>query len=66
MVPQEDDGEQFEENIMRLTSQWREQQAEARQLDAAGLAPKATLDSKVFRPKPKVVLACPLASKRSV
>ena len=35
MVPQEDDGEPFEENIARLTSQWREQQAEARRLDAA-------------------------------
>ena len=33
--PQEDDGEPFEEKMTRLTKQWREQQAEARRLDAA-------------------------------
>ena len=33
--PQEDDGEPFEEKMARLTAQWREQQAEARRLDAA-------------------------------
>ena len=33
--PQEDDGEPFEEKMARLTRQWREQQAEARRLDAA-------------------------------
>ena len=33
--PQEDDGEPFEEKMTRLTDQWREQQAEARRLDAA-------------------------------
>ena len=33
--PQEDDGELFEEKMARLTKQWREQQAEARRLDAA-------------------------------
>ncbi len=32
--PQEDDGEPFEDKMKRLTSQWREQQAEARRLDA--------------------------------
>ena len=32
--PQEDDGEPFEEKMARLTAQWREQQAEARRLDA--------------------------------
>ena len=34
-APQEDDGEPFEEKMARLTKQWREQQAEARRLDAA-------------------------------
>ena len=34
-APQEDDGEPFEEKMARLTEQWREQQAEARRLDAA-------------------------------
>ena len=33
--PQEDDGEPFEDKMARLTAQWREQQAEARRLDAA-------------------------------
>ena len=33
--PQTDDGEPFEEKMARLTVQWREQQAEARRLDAA-------------------------------
>ena len=33
-APQEDDGEPFEEKMARLTAQWREQQAEAQQLDA--------------------------------
>ena len=33
--PQPDDGEPFEEKMTRLTAQWREQQAEARRLDAA-------------------------------
>ena len=32
--PQPDDGEPFEEKMGRLTTQWREQQAEARRLDA--------------------------------
>ena len=32
--PQEDDGEPFEEKMARLSAQWREQQAEARRLDA--------------------------------
>ena len=32
--PQEDDGEPFEEKMARLSKQWREQQAEARRLDA--------------------------------
>jgi len=32
---QEDDGEPFEAKMNRLTTQWREQQAEARKLDAA-------------------------------
>ena len=32
--PQEDDGEPFEEKMARLTAQWREQQAEAQQLEA--------------------------------
>ena len=32
---QEDDGEPFEDKMKRLTAQWREQQAEARKLDAA-------------------------------
>ena len=31
--PQEDDGEPFEDKMKRLTSQWREQQAEAQRLD---------------------------------
>ena len=34
-APQEDDGEPFEEKMARLTKQWRQQQAEARRLDAA-------------------------------
>ena len=34
-APQEDDGEPFEEKMARLSDQWREQQAEARRLDAA-------------------------------
>ncbi len=34
-APQEDDGEPFEEKMTRLTTQWRQQQAEARRLDAA-------------------------------
>ena len=34
-APQEDDGEPFEQKMARLTKQWREQQAEARRLDAA-------------------------------
>ena len=34
-APQEDDGEPFEEKMARLAAQWREQQAEARLLDAA-------------------------------
>ena len=33
--PQPDDGEPFQENMARLAAQWREQQAEARRLDAA-------------------------------
>ena len=33
--PQADDGELFEDKMNRLTAQWREQQAEARRLDAA-------------------------------
>ncbi len=33
-APQEDDGEPFEEKMTRLSVQWREQQAEARRLDA--------------------------------
>ena len=32
-APQEDDGEPFEEKMARLTTQWREQQAEAQRLD---------------------------------
>ena len=32
--PQEDDGEPFDQKMARLTAQWREQQAEARKLDA--------------------------------
>ena len=32
--PQPDEGEPFEEKMARLTAQWREQQAEARRLDA--------------------------------
>ena len=32
--PQPDDGEPFEEKMARLTAQWREQQKEARRLDA--------------------------------
>ena len=32
--PQPDDGEPFEEKMARLTAQWREQQAEAKRLDA--------------------------------
>ena len=34
-APQEDDGEPFERKMARLTTQWRQQQAEARRLDAA-------------------------------
>ena len=33
-APQEDDGEPFADKMTRLSAQWREQQAEARQLDA--------------------------------
>ena len=33
-APQVDDGEPFDEKMARLTTQWREQQAEARRLDA--------------------------------
>ena len=33
-APQEDDGEPFQEKMARLTSLWREQQAEAQRLDA--------------------------------
>ena len=33
-APQEDDGEPFEEKMTRLAAQWREQRAEAEQLDA--------------------------------
>ena len=33
-APQEDDGEPFEEKMVRLSAQWREQQAEAQRLDA--------------------------------
>ena len=33
--PQTDDGEPFQEKMARLAAQWREQQAEARRLDAA-------------------------------
>ena len=33
-APQEDDGEAFEDKMRRLTAQWREQQAEAQELDA--------------------------------
>ena len=32
--PQEDDGVPFEEKMARLSAQWREQQTEARRLDA--------------------------------
>lgn len=34
-APQEDDGEPFQEKMVRLTAQWREQQEEAQRLDAA-------------------------------
>ena len=34
-APQADDGEPFEQKMARLTAQWRQQQAEARRLDAA-------------------------------
>ncbi len=34
-APQEDDGEPFEQKMARLATQWRQQQAEARRLDAA-------------------------------
>ena len=34
-APQEDDGEPFQEKMTRLAAQWREQQEEARRLDAA-------------------------------
>ena len=33
--PQPDDGEPFEKKMIRLTAQWRDQQAESRRLDAA-------------------------------
>ena len=33
-APREDDGEPFAEKMARLSAQWREQQAEARRLDA--------------------------------
>ena len=33
--PQQDDGEPFQDKMTRLSAQWREQQAEARRLDAA-------------------------------
>ena len=32
---QEEDGEPFEEKMARLVAQWREQQGEAKKLDAA-------------------------------
>ena len=32
-APQEDDGEPFQEKMVRLTAQWREQQSEGRKLD---------------------------------
>ena len=35
MKPRADDGEPFEEKMARLAAQWREQQGEARRLDAA-------------------------------
>ena len=34
-APQEDDGEPFQDKMARLANQWREQQEEARRLDAA-------------------------------
>ena len=34
-APLEDDGEPFAEKMARLAAQWREQQAEAKRLDAA-------------------------------
>ena len=34
-APQENDGEPFEEKMARLSTQWREQQAEAQRLDSA-------------------------------
>lgn len=34
-APQEDDGVPFAEKMARLSTQWREQQAEAKRLDAA-------------------------------
>ena len=34
-APQEDDGVPFEEKMAQLAAQWREQQEEARRLDAA-------------------------------
>ncbi len=40
---QEDDGEPFEDKMVRLTAQWREQQAEAWKLDAAIAANLAQL-----------------------
>ncbi len=46
-APQEDDGEPFEEKMARLAAQWREQQAEARKLDAAIEANLARLGFKV-------------------
>ena len=33
-APQEDDGEPFQEKMTRLTAQWREQQEQAKILDA--------------------------------
>ena len=35
VAPQDDDGEPFEEKMVRLTAQWREHQAEAQRLDAS-------------------------------
>ena len=34
VAPQEDDGEPFEEKMVRLATQWREQQTESQRLDA--------------------------------
>ena len=46
--PQPDDGEPFEQKMARLATQWREQQADARRLDAAI---EANLDSLGFTSK---------------